>query len=51
MAVGAHQAHLTGGEFSGPIPCESCHIVPEEIELLVSVLEKSIAEAVARVEG
>lgn len=26
--VGAHQAHLVTGTYSGPLPCESCHAVP-----------------------
>lgn len=27
-SVGAHQAHLTGGYFGGPVACSECHIVP-----------------------
>jgi len=27
-AVGAHRAHLEGGRFAGPAPCEACHVVP-----------------------
>lgn len=27
-AVGAHQQHLSGGTFSGPLACEECHVVP-----------------------
>lgn len=29
--VGAHVAHLRASTFTGPIPCESCHLVPEKI--------------------
>ena len=27
--VGAHQSHLSGGSLAGPVPCSSCHVVPE----------------------
>jgi predicted CxxxxCH...CXXCH cytochrome family protein len=26
--VGAHQAHLRGGELAGPVACAECHVVP-----------------------
>jgi predicted CxxxxCH...CXXCH cytochrome family protein len=26
--VGAHQAHLSGGRTSRPVPCRACHLVP-----------------------
>lgn len=28
LSVGAHTAHVDGGDMSDGIPCESCHIVP-----------------------
>ncbi len=31
VGVGAHQVHLTGGEFSRALQCEECHLVPEEV--------------------
>ncbi len=30
--VGAHQAHLAGSTFRGPLPCASCHVVPAEVD-------------------
>jgi predicted CxxxxCH...CXXCH cytochrome family protein len=32
LGVGAHQAHLAGGENSRPLECGECHRVPERIE-------------------
>jgi predicted CxxxxCH...CXXCH cytochrome family protein len=32
IGVGAHQVHLMGGQFSRPLACDECHIVPEHIE-------------------
>jgi predicted CxxxxCH...CXXCH cytochrome family protein len=32
LGVGAHQVHLSGGEFSRPLQCGECHIVPEHVE-------------------
>jgi predicted CxxxxCH...CXXCH cytochrome family protein len=31
IGVGAHQAHLTGGDFSRPVECSACHLVPEKV--------------------
>jgi predicted CxxxxCH...CXXCH cytochrome family protein len=31
MGVGAHQAHLDGGENSRPLECDECHRVPEDV--------------------
>ncbi len=31
LAVGAHQAHLLGGQFRGAIVCAECHRVPESV--------------------
>jgi predicted CxxxxCH...CXXCH cytochrome family protein len=28
VGVGAHQAHLLSGQLMGPIPCDTCHVVP-----------------------
>ncbi len=30
-SVGAHEAHVTGGDFSAPVPCETCHVVPTSV--------------------
>jgi predicted CxxxxCH...CXXCH cytochrome family protein len=30
-AVGAHQAHLTGGDWYAAITCEDCHLVPGDV--------------------
>jgi predicted CxxxxCH...CXXCH cytochrome family protein len=30
--VGAHQAHLAGGQFGRPLACSECHVVPEQVE-------------------
>ncbi|MBI2375151.1 MAG: CxxxxCH/CxxCH domain-containing protein [Deltaproteobacteria bacterium] len=30
--VGAHRAHVGGGTWSAPVPCDSCHLVPEALE-------------------
>jgi predicted CxxxxCH...CXXCH cytochrome family protein len=32
LGVGAHEAHLSGGEWSRPLSCEECHDVPAEPE-------------------
>jgi predicted CxxxxCH...CXXCH cytochrome family protein len=32
ISVGAHQAHLKASTLSGPITCESCHVVPSSID-------------------
>lgn len=32
IGVGAHQVHLQGGEFSRPLACDECHVVPEHVE-------------------
>ncbi len=29
LGVGAHQAHLAGGNFSRPLECAECHVVPQ----------------------
>ena len=31
LGVGAHQTHLTGSALRGPIPCNSCHLVPGDV--------------------
>jgi hypothetical protein len=31
MGVGAHQIHLSGGNFSRPLACGECHVVPATI--------------------
>jgi predicted CxxxxCH...CXXCH cytochrome family protein len=31
IGVGAHQAHLTGGETSRPVQCSACHLVPKKV--------------------
>jgi predicted CxxxxCH...CXXCH cytochrome family protein len=31
IGVGAHQAHLTGGDYSRPVACRACHIVPKKL--------------------
>ena len=31
LGVGAHQTHLTGSVLRGPIPCNSCHVVPASV--------------------
>ncbi len=31
IGVGAHQVHLSGGQFSRPLACSECHVVPETI--------------------
>lgn len=31
IGVGVHQAHLTGGGSSRPVPCEACHNYPDEV--------------------
>lgn len=28
VGVGAHQAHLSGGNWSKPVSCDTCHVVP-----------------------
>ncbi|MBI2376255.1 MAG: CxxxxCH/CxxCH domain-containing protein [Deltaproteobacteria bacterium] len=30
--VGAHRAHLIGGSFSAPVPCNACHRVPTVLD-------------------
>ena len=32
IGVGAHQVHLAGGNFSRPLACGECHVVPATIE-------------------
>ena len=32
IGVGAHQAHLTGGELRKALACEECHVVPETVD-------------------
>jgi len=32
LGVGAHRAHLAGGNWSRPLECSECHRVPEEVE-------------------
>jgi predicted CxxxxCH...CXXCH cytochrome family protein len=32
VGVGAHQAHLHGGEFSRALACGECHVVPQHVE-------------------
>jgi predicted CxxxxCH...CXXCH cytochrome family protein len=32
IGVGAHQVHLDGGQFSRPLACSECHVVPEHVE-------------------
>lgn len=31
-SVGAHQAHLRGGEYSRALACDECHVVPNRVE-------------------
>ncbi|MEK7704423.1 MAG: CxxxxCH/CxxCH domain-containing protein, partial [Myxococcota bacterium] len=31
-SVGAHQSHLAGGQFSRPVACSECHIVPAHVD-------------------
>src|SRR5262249_43319445 len=31
MGVGAHQAHLSGGDIGRPLECDECHPAPEDI--------------------
>jgi len=31
IGVGAHQAHLSGGDYSRPVECTACHIVPKKL--------------------
>jgi predicted CxxxxCH...CXXCH cytochrome family protein len=45
VAVGAHQRHLVAGVLRGPLPCESCHIVPADA-LAPGHLDRSPAEVV-----
>ncbi|MBI4821924.1 MAG: CxxxxCH/CxxCH domain-containing protein [Deltaproteobacteria bacterium] len=30
--VGSHQEHLSGGQFSRPVECEDCHLVPAQLD-------------------
>lgn len=32
LGVGAHRAHLAGGNHSRPLACEECHTVPKHVE-------------------
>lgn len=32
IGVGAHQTHLAGGNFSKPVPCDTCHVVPDSVD-------------------
>lgn len=32
LAVGAHAAHMLGGEIAGPMPCSACHLVPQALD-------------------
>lgn len=32
LSVGAHAAHMLGGEIAGPMACASCHKVPEKLD-------------------
>ena len=32
MGVGAHQAHLAGGEHGRPVACDECHSVPSQVD-------------------
>lgn len=31
-SVGAHQAHVVGGNFSLPVSCDTCHLVPQDVD-------------------
>lgn len=31
-SVGAHQTHLSGGQHSAPVACDTCHLVPTEVD-------------------
>ncbi len=31
-SVGAHQAHVKGGALAGPVPCQTCHVVPATVD-------------------
>ncbi len=30
--VGAHRAHLSGGKYSAPVSCDTCHLVPQAVD-------------------
>ncbi|MFW5741292.1 MAG: CxxxxCH/CxxCH domain c-type cytochrome, partial [Myxococcota bacterium] len=32
LGVGAHQTHLSGGQFSRPVECSECHVVPASVD-------------------
>ncbi|MGC4069110.1 MAG: CxxxxCH/CxxCH domain-containing protein [Polyangiaceae bacterium] len=32
ISVGAHQAHLSGGQFGRSVPCQECHTVPRTVD-------------------
>jgi predicted CxxxxCH...CXXCH cytochrome family protein len=38
LGEGAHLAHLEGGDFGNPTPCEECHVVPEDAQSHVDPL-------------
>ncbi len=31
VTVGAHRAHLTANRLRGPVPCDFCHLVPDDV--------------------
>ena len=32
VSVGAHQSHLTGTDYSSPVTCDQCHVVPATVD-------------------
>ena len=37
-AVGAHQSHIRGGAFTGPMDCSVCHVIPDGTHFLEAVM-------------
>jgi predicted CxxxxCH...CXXCH cytochrome family protein len=47
-AVGAHQTHLSGGSFGGPVACADCHAVPGDLSHLDATAQVTFGAAARR---
>jgi predicted CxxxxCH...CXXCH cytochrome family protein len=47
-AVGAHQTHLSGGSFGGPVACAECHAVPSDLSHLDGTARVTFGAAAKR---
>jgi len=46
IGVGAHTKHLSGGSYSNPVPCYTCHVVPSYVGQIGHIDESEGAEVI-----